>query len=60
MRASIGRPSLYLTDIATASEPVRTMIEIIAIEFVDAHANRAGRDERVEHVFRLVEETECG
>ena len=32
------------------------MIEIIAVEFIDAHADRAGGDERIEIEFRLVEE----
>jgi hypothetical protein len=31
------------------------MIEIVAVELVDAHADRARRDERIEVEFRLVE-----
>ena len=32
------------------------MIEIIAVELVDAHADRTGSDERIEHEFGGIEE----
>ena len=46
---------LHLPHIAAANEAERPMVEIVAIEFVDAHANRAGGDERIEVELVLVE-----
>src|SRR5262249_49146014 len=37
---------LHLSEVTTTNEPVWPVIEIIAVELVDAHANRTGRDER--------------
>src|SRR6185295_16371563 len=54
-RPSVG---LHLPEVAAADETERTMIEVVAIELVDAHADRAGGNERVKVVFILVEETE--
>ena len=34
------------------------MVEIVAVEFVDAHADRAGGDEQIEVEFVLVEESD--
>jgi len=34
------------------------VVEIVAVEFVDAHADRAGGDERIEVEFVLVEESD--
>ncbi len=34
------------------------MVEIVAVEFVDAHANGARGDERIEVEFVLVEESD--
>jgi hypothetical protein len=33
------------------------VVEVVAVEFVDAHADRAGGDERIEVEFVLVEES---
>src|SRR5271169_6190931 len=52
--------SANLADIAAADKSRRPMIEIIAIELVDTHADRAGRDEGIEVVFVVVEETHRG
>src|ERR1700733_6652377 len=48
---------LYLAHVPSADKAVRSVIEIIAVEFIDAHANRAGRDERIEVVLLVVEES---
>src|SRR6185312_8703567 len=58
-RRCLDRPSvgLYLTEIAAADEAERAMIEIVAIEFVDTHAYRAGSDEWIEVEFCLVEKS---
>ena len=52
-RAGAG---LHLADVAAADEAERAVIEIVAVEFVDAHADRAGGDERIEVELRVVEE----
>ena len=58
---SSGRPLvLHLADIAAADKAKRAVIEIVAVELVDAHADRAGGDERIEVVFVLVEEPDRG
>ena len=49
---------LHLPHISAADEAKRTMVEIVAVELVDAHADRAGGDERIEVEFVLVEEAE--
>jgi hypothetical protein len=36
------------------------VIEIVAIELIDAHADRAGGNERVEVIFTIVEEPDRG
>ena len=56
----LDRPSvgLHLAHVAAADEAVRAMVEIVAVEFVDAHADRAGGDERIEVEFLLVEEAD--
>src|SRR6516164_8833187 len=49
---------LHLTEIAASYEAQGAMIEVVAIELVNAHADCARRDERVEVELVLVEETE--
>src|ERR1700759_100748 len=48
---------LYLAHVTSADEAVWSVIEIIAVEFIDAHADRAGRDKRIEVVLLVVEES---
>src|SRR5262249_53691552 len=50
------RAGLHLSDIAAADKAVRPVIEIVAVELVDAHADRARGNERVEVVFLRIEE----
>ena len=51
---SIGRPLVWTWPmIAAADKAQRAVVEIVAVELVDAHADRAGADERVEVVFVL-------
>src|SRR5581483_6767787 len=54
-RSSIG---LHLSHVAAADEAVRTMVEIVAVEFVDAHADRSGGDEGIEYELGGVEEAD--
>src|SRR5438270_10598670 len=58
-RCGLDRPAagLHLAHVAAADEPVRTMIEIVTVEFVNAHSNRAGRNEGIEVEFLVVEKT---
>jgi hypothetical protein len=44
--------------IAAADKTVRAVIEVVAVEFVDAHPDRAGCDERIEVELLVVEEPE--
>ena len=57
-RCGLDRPAvgLHLAHVAAADEAVRTVIEIVAVELVDAHSDRAGGDERIEVEFLVVEE----
>ncbi len=59
-RRRLDRPSirLHLAEIAAADEAERAVIEIVAVELVDAHADRAGRDERVEVELGPIEEAD--
>src|SRR5260370_42104745 len=50
---------LHLPHVSAPDETERTVIEIVAVEFVDAHADRAGGDERIEVELVLVEESYC-
>src|SRR5436305_13401921 len=52
-RATVG---LHLTEIAASDESQRAVIEVVAVEVVDADTDRAGRDERIEVELRFVEE----
>src|ERR1700722_11823381 len=52
-RAGAG---LNLSHVAAADEAVRAMVEVVAVELVDAHADRAGGDERIEVELLVVEE----
>jgi hypothetical protein len=56
-RTAVGS---HLADIAAADETEAGMIEIIAVELVDAHADRAGGDERIEVEFLVVEKSDRG
>ena len=49
---------LHLPHIAAANEAERTVVEIVAIEFVDAHPDRTGGDEGIEVELVLVEEAD--
>src|SRR5262249_23694632 len=51
---------LDVAQIAAAHETMRAVVEIVAIELVDAHADRAGSDEGIEDVLVLVEEPDRG
>src|SRR5882757_3645757 len=53
-RAGAG---LHLADVTSADEAERAVIEVVTVELVDAHADRAGSDERVEVKLGVVEET---
>src|ERR1700744_711277 len=53
-------PRLHLADVPAADEAERAMVEVVAVELVDAHADRAGGDERVEVELALVEEAVHG
>jgi len=50
---------LHLPHVSAPDETELTVIEIVAVEFVDAHADRAGGDKRIEVEFVLVEESDC-
>src|SRR5215467_3151826 len=54
-RPAIG---LHLAQVPAADKPQRTVIEIIAVELVDAHADRARGDEWIEVVFCFVKEAD--
>src|SRR6185503_21375005 len=59
-RRGLDRPAvgLHLAHIAAADKTVRAVIEIVAVELVNAHADRTGRDERIEVKLLVVEESE--
>ena len=59
-RRRLDRPAvgLHLAHVAAADEAVRAVIEIVAVELVDAHADRAGGDERIEVELLVVEEAD--
>jgi len=46
---------LHLPHVTAADKAVRAMIEIVAVEFIDTHADRAGCDKRVEDEFVGIE-----
>src|ERR1700722_7143621 len=52
-RAAVGLP---LPHVAAADEPVWTVVEVIAVELIDAHPDGARGDERIEGELRRIEE----
>ena len=52
-RTAVG---LDLSYVATTNKAMWAMVEIIAIELIDAHSDRAGSNERVEVELLVVEE----
>src|SRR6185437_16135937 len=57
-RGTLDGPAvrLDLAHVASAHKPVRSMIEVVAIELIDAHPDGTGGDERVEHESGGIEE----
>src|SRR5271165_4697462 len=57
-RSRLDRPpaGLHLSHVAAADEAMWSMIEVIAVELIDAHADGARSDEGIENELRLVEE----